>query len=143
MSRAPIYSYGPIARRHYGSISSGEGSDYDVWKKLMKEWYGFTPAEDGDWIDLAVCPCAVLTGEPHEHWTDCDWDESDYREFPGVWRHARAWHNSDGDLVITLEPYGSPLVSADKINRLETALADRGIVVVFEGRDDFPQHKTP
>jgi len=109
-----ILTTGPIDRPHYAAVVTGSTDDA-VWKRLMREWYGLTPARGLNWYYWADCPhrivgmrCPSAFGPDHRVDKDyrCHRWHWDHNEL--LWDHARAWRNADGELVITLEPYGNP-----------------------------------
>jgi hypothetical protein len=127
----------PIQRPLYAATVTG-GTDERMWKRLMKQWYGLTPAHGDNWDGWAECPhrlvkqrCESSTSGGYCRWVR----EGDWHRLP--WDHARAWRNSDGELVITLEPWGNPFDIADTFAALKRHLDDLGVAVSFEGRSPY------
>lgn len=124
-----IYDGGPIDRTHYAAVASGSTNDA-VWKRLMRQWYGLTPARK-NWSLGANCPHRLVgrrCGVASCHWS--------YTKFSPVWDHARLW-TYEGELVLTLEPYGNPWNMANKFDDLERSLDAMGISTAFEGRSPY------
>lgn len=133
-----ILSTGPIDRPHYAASVSG-CTDDALWKRLMLEWYGLTPARGLAWLTWAWCPhrlagrrcsgdrCTDDGGRPRT-WRD---------RFQPIWDHARAWRTADGELVLTLEPYGNPFDVAPEYAAMVAELDALGVVAGFEGRSPY------
>lgn len=127
-----LYTRPPVPRPYYAATASGS-ADSDVHKKLMLEWYGLTPVRGSAWYSWADCPCRLVSkrcGNECSPWTVRD-------GYSGIWDHARAWRNADGELVITMEPWGSPYDAAYVFARLAKELRELGIVTCFEGRSPY------
>jgi len=85
----------------------------------MLELYGLTPWNRGAWCLYRVA------GKKHNHdqctvqWNGHEWTESVERCRPGryshLWDHVGMWHDSNGQLVITTEPYHTPESVAEDI----------------------------
>ena len=125
-----VYFNTPVPRRYYGATATG-GTDDRVWKRLMREWYGLTPCRGDAWETWARCPHHVGSGRCPRN---CREWESSHRP---LWDHARAWRDLDGNVVITLEPWGDPFHEAEAYARLTAELDAHGIRVGFEGRSPY------
>ena len=127
MTSPRIYAAGPITRQHYGAVTTG-GTDDRIHKQLMTQWYGLTPMTGPSWRRGARCPHHVIGKRCTEH-----------RCVPTrtLWDHARAWRDTDGIKVITLEPWGDPFQSADDYQTLQTQLAALNINITYEGRSPY------
>lgn len=105
--------------------------DDKLWQRLMFEWYGLTPRRGATWWTWA-CPHRLVGSRrcPYQ----C------FGQWPGnhgvgltFWDHARAWYDSAGSPVITLEPYGDPFHEGGAYARLIAGLDELGIKATFQG----------
>ncbi|MFZ2239803.1 MAG: hypothetical protein WAV90_09710 [Gordonia amarae] len=126
---------GPMSRPDYAASESGT-TDYAEHKRLMREWYGLLPmpaagwhasADCAHWLIGKRCPTAPLQCGLIREWMAPN----------GPWDHARAWRSEDGDRVITLEPWGSPIVDAPALERMMSALRGIDVYSCFEGRSPY------
>jgi len=126
MTTATIYRHGPISRLHYGACIDGNFTDDRAHKQLMRDWYGLTPMTGHSWRYGAQCPHHVVGRRCELHYN-----------LPAIWDHPRAWRDSDGIKVVTLEPWGNPFASVEEYARLEAECQDFGINIRFEGRSPY------
>ncbi|TXI55919.1 hypothetical protein [Mycolicibacter arupensis] len=127
-----LYANAPVRRPFYAATASG-CTDEAIHKRLMLEWYGLTSVRGSAWYQWAYCPCR-LSGKR------CVRECMSWKLRPsirGIWDHARAWRNADGDLVFTTEPWGNPFDTTDEFASLTAELDELGIVTSFEGRSPY------
>jgi hypothetical protein len=74
------------------------------WRASMLAWHGLTPAPGRDWPGKAAC-AHWLTRKGHRGMRE---NCSPWWARVTLWDHARAWLDTDGNRVITLEPYCAP-----------------------------------
>ena len=84
----------------------------------MKDWYGLIPLPGVRWWSAAQCPHRLVRRRCESGY--CRWVRDGGWNWP-LWDHARAWRNTDGALVISLEPWGSPFDIAGSFADLEEA----------------------
>lgn len=134
----PVLTTAPVSRTHYGATITG-CTDDALHKKYMLEWYGLAPVRNSwNWKRWAYCPHRLINGKPCAEGRDDGRCEIVGESYPnGIWDHARAWRNGDGDLVYTVEPWGNPVLAAEEILDLSQRLEKHGIVMSFEGRSPY------
>ena len=120
-----VSPYGPINRPYYGASWTG-CIEPELWKKLVFEWYGLTPMPADKWTSGARHPAQVVGKRVPV-------GDRSLR----LWDHARAWRDSDGVKVVTLEPWGSPFERGPEFEELAGVCVDLGISTVFEGRSPY------
>ena len=121
-----------MSRRFYGATETGDGTNDRTWKKLMPDWYGLPPLRGDGWIWGARCPHQIVGKRCPSDGMDCGG-----RLLSRLWDHARAWRDSDGIKVVTLEPWGNPFTSGAEYEKLLDGLAEHGVRVAFEGRSPY------
>ncbi|MCB1257809.1 MAG: hypothetical protein KDB26_11925 [Microthrixaceae bacterium] len=131
-----VYTNGAVPRIHYAATESG-GTEDKPHKKLMREWYGLKPVSGHAWYTWALCPHRLVGMK-------CESQRGAYGRCPiyyshgyPAYDHPRAWRDGDGNLVITLEPWGNPFAQHDELTTLATDLNGIGVAMAYEGRSPY------
>lgn len=133
-----LYPEAPFPRMYFGATADGYTDD-TLHKKYAQEWYRLTPLRGDAWRESARCAHRLIgkrcPSKKDNKYAECELMRRYERE--GIWDHARAWRSAYGDLVFTLEPWGSPIWEANRIGKLATELEQLGIAMSFEGRAPY------
>lgn len=130
-----IYNHGPVKRLYHGAAEMDANDP--LHKKYMKEWYFLDPAPGSSWIHSGYCAHHVLGKRCPKSKKINGYCGIVYPHLWDIWDHCRAWRAENGNRVITLEPWGSPILDAEKIRALQDSLKDIGIDMGFEGRAPY------
>lgn len=134
----PQFANTPFPRLCYAASVTGS-TNAELHKRLMREWYGLTPARASAYWLWSACPHRLVGKRCTSRDAELCELSMPFREVQGgyLWDHDRAWRNSRGELVYTLEPYGNPFHHADEFREMEAALRSIGVAASVEGRSPY------